>query len=278
VLDSSATVRFAGEVQQFGRRSRRITNNQRTGLARAMSKLGFCSRSNAARQIKSGAVRVNGTIVRNPQYWVELERDRITVSGQSLERARHIFVMVNKPRGLITTASDEKERETVFQCFEGAELPFLSPVGRLDQASEGLLLFTNDTKWASRITDPAQHLDKVYHVQIAALADDKLVKSMTAGVLVDGTRLQARRVAVLRRGGKNSWIEIVLDEGKNRHIRRLLEGMGTEVLRLVRVAIGPLPLGDLAKGQWRHLTKAETIALAGRIRSSQDVPAGIVRS
>lgn len=243
-----------------------------------MSKLGFCSRSDAARQIKSGAVRVNGVVVCDPLHWVELERDRIDVDGQSLERARHVYVMLNKPRGLITTASDEKDRDTVFQCFEEAELPFLSPVGRLDQASEGLLLFTNDTQWASRITDPAQHLDKVYHVQIASLTDDKLLKSMTAGVLVDGTRLQAKRIAVLRRGGKNSWIEIILDEGKNRHIRRLLEGLGIEVLRLLRVAIGPLPLGDLAKRQWRHLTKAETIALAGRIRSNRDVPAGIGRS
>lgn len=244
-----------------------------------MSKLGFCSRSEATQQIKSGAVRVNGVVVHDPLHWVELGRDRIDAAGQPVKPAQQIYIMLNKPRGLITTASDEKERATVFQCFEAARLPFLSPVGRLDKASEGLLLFTNDTQWASLVTDPAQHLDKIYHVQIAALADAKLVQAMTtAGVLADGERLKAKRVTVLRCGQKNSWIEVVLDEGKNRHIRRLLQGLGAEVLRLMRVAIGQLQLGDLAKGQWRHLTEAEAAALAGRNRSRAGVGVRIVRS
>ena len=234
------------------------------GLARALSKLGFCSRSQAALRIKSGEVRVNGAVVRDPQHWVEPGRDRIEVDHHPVRSVPRVYVMLNKPRGLITTASDEKGRDTVFRCLEGAGLPFLSPVGRLDQASEGLLLFTNDSAWASRITDPAQHLDKVYHVQIDFVADEVLIQRMTAGVMADGVRLRAKRVAVLRRGEKNSWIEIVLDEGRNRHIRRLLAELGIEVLRLIRIAIGLLQLGDLAKGQWRYLTETEIGVLCGQ--------------
>ena len=133
----------------------------------------------------------------------------------------------------------------------------MTPVGRLDKASEGLLLFTNDTAWASRITDPASHLEKVYHVQINCLASSALVQRLLQGVSPEGELLNARGVRILRQGEKNSWLEIVLDEGKNRHIRRLIEAIGQTVLRLVRVAIGPLTLGDLPKGQVRFLTEKE---------------------
>src|SRR5438552_19128632 len=123
--------------------------------------------------------------------------------------------MRNKPRGAITTASGERGRGNVYQCL--AQYPFVSPVGRLDKASEGLLLFTNDTAWAARITDPATHLDKVYHVQVDRLADAALTGQLTAGVTANGEVLAARRVSVLRHGEKNSWLEVALDEGKNRH-------------------------------------------------------------
>ncbi len=223
-------------------------------------------------------MRVNGVIVRDPLAWVEVGRDQIDAAGQVVRATNRLYLMLNKPRGLVTTASDEKGRDTVFQCLEGAGLPFLSPVGRLDQASEGLLLFTNDTSWASRITNPKQHLDKVYHVQIDRLANGALVGQMTAGVLVEGVRLRAKRVSVLRRGEKNCWLEVVLDEGKNRHLRRLLEELGMEVLRLVRVAIGSLKLGNLAKGRWRYLTEAEITGLAGVDGCNLRVRRGATRS
>jgi 23S rRNA pseudouridine2605 synthase len=143
-------------------------------------------------------------------------------------------------------------------------LPFVSPVGRLDKASEGLLLFTNDTVWAARITDPASQLDKTYHVQVNCLADDALTRRLNNGVKADGDFLRTKRATVLRCGEKNSWLEIVLDEGKNRHIRRLLAAFEIEVLRLVRVAIGPLVLGDLPKGGFRLLTAREISELGGR--------------
>ena len=141
-------------------------------------------------------------------------------------------------------------------------LPWIAPVGRLDKASEGLLLLTNDSEWAARITAPESHLDKTYHVQIAATANEALLESLRKGVRADdGDVLRAKRVNLLREGARNCWLEIVLDEGKNRQIRRMLEHCGVEVLRLVRVAIGPLALGELAKGATRELTVEEKVAL-----------------
>lgn len=131
------------------------------------------------------------------------------------------------------------------------------PVGRLDKASEGLLLLTNDTAWSARLTEPASHVEKTYHVQIDAIPDDALLARLRDGVDVDGESMQFKSVGELRRGDKNAWLDIVLDEGRNRQIRRVLAACDINVLRLIRVAIGPLPLGTLAKGAWRELTRAE---------------------
>jgi 23S rRNA pseudouridine2605 synthase len=234
----------------------------RTGLARALSKLGFCSRSQAVLMIQSGKVSLNGRVCRDPEKPVLLEEDQVTVDGQSVRAPEHRYLMLNKPRGLVTTASDEQGRDTVFSCFEGASLPHLGPVGRLDKASEGLLLFTNDTIWANQITDPATHLPKTYHVQVGGLVDAALLARLKAGAVDQGERLELRAIQVLRQGEKNTWLEITLDEGKNRHIRRVVEAHGLEVLRLFRVSIGSLELGKLAKGSWRELTKDEIQALA----------------
>ena len=235
---------------------------QRVGLARALSKLGYCSRNQAWRLVEAGGVRVNGTACRDPERPVALARDRIEVDGEAVIAPPKIYLMLNKPRGLVTTASDEKGRETVFRCLEGKELPFVAPMGRLDKASEGLLLFTNDTAWAAELSAPESHIDRTYHVQVDCLADEALARRMTDGVNIDGDFLSAKSVRVLRHGTQNSWMEIVLDEGKNRHIRRLLAALGGNVLRLVRVAIGPLQLGPLAKGELRQLTIEEVVSLA----------------
>jgi 23S rRNA pseudouridine2605 synthase len=172
--------------------------------------------------------------------------------------------MLNKPRGLVTTAKDEHGRDTVYRCFDGAGMPWLAPVGRLDKASEGLLLFSNDPEWAARITDPMQGLDKAYHVQVDTIPTPALLQALHAGVDEDGERLAAKRVTLLRTGARNAWLEIVLDEGRNRQIRRLLAAHDVGVLRLVRVRIGELALGDLPKGGWRLLTEPEAVALAAR--------------
>lgn len=239
----------------------------RTGLARALSKLGYCSRSEAWSLIEAGRVRLNGRLVRNPEQPVQLGRDRIEVDGGSIEAARPVYVMLNKPRGLVTTHSDEQGRDTVMQCLEGSGLPHLGPVGRLDKASEGLLLLSNDTRWAADLLDPRAGCEKVYHVQIHDIPTESVLGQMRRGVVSDGETLSVLAVKLLRSGEKNAWLEVVLDEGRNRQIRRILEGLGIEVLRLIRVSIGPLQLGTLAKGQFRHLTPSEVESLRVSTRS-----------
>lgn len=241
------------------------------GLARALSKLGYCSRSQAAELIRAGHVQLNGKVRRDPETRVAPERDRIEVNGQPARALSKIYWMMNKPRGAVTTASDEKGRKTVCDLLP-PDLPWLAPVGRLDKASEGLLLFTNDSEWAARITSPQTHLDKTYHVQVNRLVQSEELQRLTRGVRVEsGEMLQAKNAGVLRHGDRNCWLEIVLDEGKNRQIRRMLDEMGTETLRLVRVAIGPLKLGELAKGASRSLSAQEKGALdnamRGRVRA-----------
>jgi 23S rRNA pseudouridine2605 synthase len=184
---------------------------------------------------------------------------------------------MNKPRGVVTTASDEKGRETIYDLLEPG-LPWIGPVGRLDKASEGLLLLTNDSEWAAGIMEPSSHLDKKYHVQIDRVPDDELLATIIRGGTktglladtstakkrgVDGSEqsLRAKTARLLRHGNKNSWLEITLAEGKNRQIRRLLEALNMGVLRLVRVSIGPLELGDLKKGSTRRLTPLEKTAI-----------------
>ena len=229
-----------------------------------LSKQGVCSRSEAERWVRAGRVALDGKVVRDPQHPVRAGQGGITVDGQPLGAAQLLYVMFNKPRGLVVSAADEHGRAIVYDALAAAGLPWLGPVGRLDKASEGLLLLSNDTLWAAGITDPSAHCGKTYHVQVDCIPDEALLDRMRAGVVDQGERLAARRVVPLRAGEKNAWLEIVLDEGRNRHIRRLLAAHGIDVLRLIRVAIGALVLGDLPKGQWRHLTEDEVAALRRR--------------
>jgi 23S rRNA pseudouridine2605 synthase len=204
---------------------------------------------------------VNGARRRDPETPVRLGKDRIDVDGQAITAREKIYLALNKPRGIVTTASDEKGRDTVYSLLD-ADLPWVAPVGRLDKASEGLLLLTNDSEWGARVTAPETHLDKTYHVQIGKVADAALIDTLKNGVHTkEGDTLGVKAASLLRKGERNSWLEIVLDEGKNRHIRRMLETLSIEVLRLIRVAIGPFALGDLAKGVVRPMTPEEKLAL-----------------
>ncbi len=236
----------------------------RYGLARVLSKLGACSRSQAEQWVRAGRVSLDGRVVRDPYHPTLIDRQQVAVDGQPVKSAKCVYVAFNKPRGLVVSAADEHGRATVYTTLAAAGLPWLGPVGRLDKASEGLLLLSNDTVWAAGITNPATHLDKTYHVQVSGLPDTAVLAAMLAGIDDAGDLLKARRVALLRTGEKNAWLEMVLDEGRNRHIRRLLAALGFDVLRLIRVSIGPLALGELAKGQWRQLSADEVRALDTR--------------
>jgi 23S rRNA pseudouridine2605 synthase len=226
-----------------------------------LSKLGIASRSRAAVWVRDGRVQVNGRVVRDAEFPVWQGLDRIAVDGRPAAAAERIVLMLNKPRGLVTTARDERDRDTVYRCLSGASLPWLAPVGRLDKASEGLLLFSNDSAWAARITDPVSGPDKTYHVQVDRVAGAELLEELERGRVVDGERLSAKSARLLRVGGRNAWLELILDEGRNRHIRRLLAAVDVRVLRLVRVAVGGVTLGRLPKGEWRLLTGPEVASL-----------------
>ncbi len=240
--------------------------DRNVGLARAISKLGYCSRSRAADLIRKGRVSLNGRLKRDPEAPVRLDRDEITIDGKSVQASSKLYLMINKPRGVVTTASDEKGRKTIYDLLP-ADSPWIAPVGRLDKASEGLLLLTNDSEWGARIAAPETHLDKTYHVQVGEILDESALRQMRQGGAAGGENLRVKSVNVVRQGQRNQWLEIVLDEGRNRQIRRILEALDIEVLRLVRVSIGSVVLGDLAKGSCRALTASERSALSGMFSS-----------
>jgi 23S rRNA pseudouridine2605 synthase len=250
----------------------------RFGLARAMSKLGYCSRTQATELILAGRVKLNGAMRRDPETPVRLGMDRVEVDGRPVVRGAKIYLVLHKPRGVVTTASDEKGRATVYHCLP-AGLPWVAPIGRLDKASEGLLLVTNDSEWGARIAAPETHLEKTYHVQIGTLADEKMLAALRIGICWASNEewLRAKRVSILRQGERHSWIAMVLEEGKNRQIRRMLAHLKIEVFRLVRVAIGPLLLGDLPKGATRELKQEEKQALDRAMHARNCEPASFSR-
>jgi 23S rRNA pseudouridine2605 synthase len=225
-------------------------------LPRALSKLGFCSRTEATLLIEARRVSVNGRIVDSVTRRVDPSADAIAVDGKAIAAEAKQYLMLNKPRGLVTTRHDPKDRGTVYDCLP-ASLPYLAPVGRLDKASEGLLLFTNDARWADHLLSPASGVPKTYHVKIDRSVDADFATRLMTPVEDDGERLSAEAVSLLRAGPRSSWIEIVLTEGRNRQVRRMMAAHDAGVLRLVRVRIGTLALDDLGKGQTRLLTDME---------------------
>ena len=225
--------------------------------------MGVCSRSEAVRRIESGRVRVNGERVRDPELPADAVTDLIEMDGVPLQTREQICVAVNKPRGLVVSAADEQGRDTVYALLKDVTLPWLAPIGRLDKASEGLLLMSNDPAWAARLTDPEAHVAKTYRVQVRGLPDPEALRRLRAGVVDNAERLSAKSIRVIGGGHKNAWLEIVLADGRNRQIRRMLAACGHDVLRLMRVAIGPLELGDLPRGSWRRLTEVEIRGLSG---------------
>jgi 23S rRNA pseudouridine2605 synthase len=235
-------------------------------LARALSKLGVCSRAEARTLIESGRVSVDGVEARDPDMRVDVRRARIMVDGRRAVAQVSTYIMLHKPPGYVTTTSDERGRRTVFELLP-RDTPRLVSVGRLDMDSEGLLLFSNDTRWADRIASPASHLDKIYHILVTESPTDAAIAAALNGVHV--TRGQVLRLKSLRtlRSDTGIWLEVIIDEGRNRQIRRVLDAVGVGIVRLIRVSVGPLVLGNLLAGEWRSLTDAEKSSLDAAIRS-----------
>jgi 23S rRNA pseudouridine2605 synthase len=229
-------------------------------LARALSKLGVCSRKEAERLVREGRVRVDGRVVRQPGRRLDLGRARLAVDGRAVEEqeVERLVLAFHKPKDVVTTRSDPAGRLTVYDVLDDPPA-WVFPVGRLDRDSSGLLLLTNDHRLAHRLTDPAHGTEKRYHVRVAGLPSADALRVLRDGVDVgDATPTRPARVRLLgapRQGG--AWLEVVLTEGRNRQIRRMCAAVGHEVQELVRVGIGELGLGDLAPGAWRRLRPQE---------------------
>lgn len=236
---------------------------RKVSLARALSKLGVVSRNQARSLIEMGRVSVNGRCLRNPEVRVDPDRESIRVDGRLIEAARPIYLMMNKPKGVTTTRSDEKGRKTVYDLL--GETQWLFPVGRLDRETSGLLLLTNDTQWGNRIAAPGSKIQKVYHVKLNRIITEEELDRLERGVLLaDGTRTLPAKAVLLRTTEKGCWIELTLREGRNRQVRRMCGALGLEVENLVRVQIGSLKLGALSSGQTRRLTPSEVGELGQR--------------
>ena len=231
-------------------------------LDRVLSKAGIGSRVDARGWITAGRVKVNGQVVRDPDHWVDLKRDRVRLDGKPLQARERVYVLLYKPTGYLTTYRDPKGRPTVYDLI--ADLgTFVSPVGRLDLDTSGLLLLTNDNQLAERVTNPESHVPKTYLVKASQRLTDEQLQRLRHGVeLADGPTRPAR-VRRVRDSEKYTHLEITLTEGRNRQVRRMIETLDATVLKLVRVKIGPIPIGGLAIGKWRSLTPAEVRALRG---------------
>ena len=232
-------------------------------LERVLSKAGLGSRTEARRWIAGGRVKVNGKIVRDPDEWIDMDHDRVRFDNQPLERRERIYVLLYKPAGYLTTYQDPQGRPTVYELIKDVGT-FVSPVGRLDLDSSGLLLLTNDNQFAERVTNPLSHVPKTYLVKASTLLADEQLQQLRQGIeLADGPTRPAE-VQRVRDSAKYTHFEITLTEGRNRQVRRMVEALGAKVLKLVRVKIGSLTIGTLPIGKWRLLTADEAAALSGR--------------
>ncbi len=230
-------------------------------LERIISKRGLLSRKEAAIAILNGHVWVNGRICKIPLTYFD-PRCVIEIKGVKAIEQQKKYLILNKPKGLIVSRSDEKNRPTVYECLKEWSGPLLQAVGRLDQASEGLLLFTNDHVWADKLMNPKTHVIKVYHVQTTPVPTNEILIKFSHGILLEGKMTMSAKFKLIRAGEKNGWIEVTLKEGRNRQIRKMFKTEGIEVMRLIRVQIGNILLGDLVKGEWRVLTDKEIKVLS----------------
>jgi 23S rRNA pseudouridine2605 synthase len=231
-------------------------------LERMFSKAGVGSRTEAREWIREGRVRVNGKLVTDPDQWVDLQRDRITFDGKFLRAQKPLYLLLYKPKGYLTTYKDPQGRPTVFDLIPDID-QWVFPVGRLDKDTTGLLLLTNDTEFAERITNPSFKVAKTYLVKASCRLSDEALEKLRQGVVLSDGPTRPAQVTRLRDSGNRTFFEITITEGRNRQVRRMVEALDSTVLKLVRTAIGPLHIGDLQIGSYRLLSPEEVRLLAG---------------
>ena len=229
-------------------------------LERVLSKAGLGSRTEARSWIGAGRVRVNGRATQNPDQWIDLDRDHVLFDGKPLENAEKLYLLLYKPKGYITSYKDPDGRPTVYDLLEGLDT-WVFPVGRLDLDSSGLLVMTNDSGFAELLTNPHYKVAKTYQVKCSTRVTNEQIDQLRAGVELDDGPTRPAEVNRLRDSEKYSHLEICLTEGRNRQVRRMVEAIESKVLKLVRVAIGPVRIGTLEVGKWRELTNPERRSL-----------------
>jgi 23S rRNA pseudouridine2605 synthase len=230
-------------------------------LERVLSKAGLGSRTDARKWIGAGRVKVNGKLIQTPDHWVDLARDKVTLDDQLVKETEKIYLLLYKPTGYITTFKDPEGRPTVYDLIQDAGR-WVVPVGRLDQDTSGLLLLTSDTRFAEQVTNPDYKIPKTYLVKASSLLTEGQLQQLRDGVVLNDGPTQPARVKRVRDSAKYSFIEVTIHEGRNRQVRRMLEAVGSKVLKLVRIEIGGLRIGDLPIGHYRELTAAEVALLA----------------
>lgn len=231
-------------------------------LDRVLSKAGAGSRTEARAWIGAGRVAVNGKVIQTPDHWVDLQRDKVTLDGEPLRKAKPLYLLLYKPKGYLTTFKDPEGRPTVYNLLE--DVPHVVPVGRLDLDTSGLLILTNDTQFAERIMNPDYKVAKTYLVKAAGVLSEEQLEQLRAGVELSDGMTSPAIVKRVRDRDKSTFLEITITEGRNRQVRRMLEAVDSRVRKLVRTSIGDIGIGDLEIGKWRELTPKEVRQLSGR--------------
>jgi pseudouridine synthase len=231
-------------------------------LERVLSKAGLGSRTDARSWIGAGRVSVNGRVIQTPDHWVDLERDRVALDGKPVAQQKKIYVLLYKPTGYITTYRDPEGRPTVYDLLTDLD-GWVAPVGRLDLDTSGLLILTNDNQFADLVMSPEHKIPKTYLVKTGSVLSDESLDALRNGVELSDGLTRPALVTRVRDSATATFLEITITEGRNRQVRRMIEAVGSRVRKLVRVAIGPLRIGDLPIGKWRLLTPAEVRRIAG---------------
>lgn len=232
-------------------------------LDRVLSRAGIGSRTDARSWIGAGRVTVNGKVIQTPDHWVDLDTDRVALDGRPVTEQQKVYILLYKPKGYLTTYRDPEGRATVYDLLQGIS-QWVAPVGRLDQDTSGLLLLTNDNDFADRITDPEHKVPKTYLVKTSSILPDEAIEQLRLGVELSDGPTRPATVHRLRNSASSTFLEMIITEGRNRQVRRMIEAVGSRVRKLVRTAIGPVTIGDLAIGSHRFVTPTELKSLGAR--------------